>query len=372
MSIRRGLLLTIALLLGTAILAACGTSQDSVAIPLTPGPAPPAHPGANVWVCGSPDLVIGSADGGHTWQVRHRDTSIEFLEGTLWSIAFGDLTHGWAVARGDSRSRARVLATADGGGTWTSHYPGVKGGWLVSVAAMDARHVWAVGHQGSPVLGRGLILASSDGGRTWRRQRLPTGLVPTAVAFADARQGWAVAVEDAANASPPVRYSVLSTSDGGTHWRTSYSTAAGDVLNGLAAVGPDHCWVVGYAEQQHAGLVVRTTDGGLHWSAQRPVPRQSLKGVSFPNARDGWAVGGGGTVLVTHDGGATWAPQSSGVRLDLHRVSFSDPQHGWALVAARELLATGDGGKTWSVVRPEGSGDLMLGLSSFDSGEAGK
>jgi photosystem II stability/assembly factor-like uncharacterized protein len=102
------------------------------------------------------------------------------------------------------------------------------------------------------------------------------------------------------------------------------------------------------------------------------VPRQSLKGVSFPNARDGWAVGGGGTVLVTHDGGATWAPQSSGVRLPLRQVSFSDPQHGWALVAARELLATGDGGKSWSVVRPEGSGDLMLGLTSFDSAAGGQ
>jgi photosystem II stability/assembly factor-like uncharacterized protein len=359
-------------LLGAASLSACASDGEVVGTALTPGPPPPARPGANVWVCGSPDLVIGSADGGHTWRVRHRDASIELLEGLLWSIAFGERSHGWAVARGTSRSPARVLATTDGGRSWTSQYPGVEGGWLVSVAATDARHVWAVGHQGSADLGKGLILASSDGGRTWRRQRLPTGLVPTAVAFADARHGWAVAVEDAADASPPVRYSVLSTSDGGAHWRISYSAAAGDVLNGLAAVGADHCWAVGYAEQQRTGLVVHTTDGGLHWNAQRPVPRQSLKGVSFPNAQDGWAVGGGGTVLVTHDGGATWAPQSSGVRVPLRQVSFSDPQHGWALAAARDLLATGDGGKSWSVVRPEGSGHLMLGITSFDSGAAGK
>ncbi len=171
----------------------------------------------------------------------------------------------------------------DGGRTWTSQYPGVKGGWLVSVAATDARHVWAVGHQGSADLGKGLILASSDSGKTWRRQRLPTGLVPTAVAFADARHGWAVAVEDAADASPPFRYSVLSTSNGGAHWRISYSATAGDVLSSLAAAGPGRCWAVGYAAQQRAGLVVRSTDGGLHWSAQRPAARQGLKGVSFPN-----------------------------------------------------------------------------------------
>ena len=351
----------------TAFLAACGASHGAAEITLTPGPPPPARLGAYVWVCGLPDLVIGSADGGHTWQVRHRDASSDLIEGLLWAIAFGDRDHGWAVARGSSRLQARVLTTSDGGRTWSSRYLGVKSGWLYSVAASDARHVWAAGHQSLKAygfLGKGLMLASSDGGRTWRRQRLPAGLVPTDVAFADARHGWAIAeLNDAA--ANPYRYSVLSTSDGGARWRVRYTAASGETLNALAAVAADHCWAVGYASQQHAGLVVRTADGGLHWSAQRPVPHQDLEGVSFPDARDGWAVGSGGAVLVTHDGGATWAPQHSG-------VSFSDTQHGWALVGGRSLLITSDGGGSWSVLQPEGRGDLLLGITSFASGTAGQ
>jgi len=374
MNFRRGLLLTTAVVLSTAILAACGTSRETADIPLTPGPPPPARPGVFVWVCGSPDLVIGSANGGATWQTRHRSPDVEMTAGLLMAIAFGNRSHGWAVARGTGSSQARVLATNDGGKTWGSIYPGVRAGWLRSVAATDADHVWAAGHQSlksSGFLGKGLMLASADGGRTWTRQGLPAGLVPEAVAFADAHHGWAVVAGDDADASPPFRYAVLSTSDGGARWRISYSAAPGDTLSGLAAAGAHSCWAVGYAERQHAGLVVRTLDGGLHWSAQRPIPHH-LRGVSFPDAVNGWAVGDGGTVLVTHDGGATWAPQSSGVRVPLTHVSFSDPRHGWALVGGTALLDTLDGGTSWSVARPEGSGDLLLGITSFDSGAAGR
>jgi photosystem II stability/assembly factor-like uncharacterized protein len=375
MSIHRGLLLTAVTLLSTAILVACGTPQDAVDIALTPGPAPSARPGANVWVCGSPDLVVGSADGGAAWQVRPRSTSVDPIGALLTAIAFGDRSHGWAVRRGIGNSRARVLATVDGGGSWTWQYPGVKAGRLFALAATDADHVWAAGRQdikGFGVWGKGLMVATSDGGKTWTRQRLPAGLLPLAVAFADARHGWAVADEVDADAYPSRRSCVLSTSDGGAHWRISYSAASDVTLSGLAAVGPHHCWVVGYAGQQHSGLVVRTTDGGLHWSAQDPVPHQNLKAVSFPDARNGWAVGSGGTVLVTHDGGATWSPQHSGVGLGLGQVSFSDPLHGWALISGRALLGTIDGGKSWSVVRPAGTWNLLWGLTSFDSPAAGQ
>jgi photosystem II stability/assembly factor-like uncharacterized protein len=311
---------------------------------------------------------MGSADGGATWQVRHRNPDMELTAGLLWAIAFGDRSHGWAVARGTSSTQARVLATVDAGKTWETQYPGVRAGWLRSVTATDADHVWAAGHQrlkGLDSQGKPLMLASADGGKTWMRQRLPAGLVPTAVAFADIRHGWALATDGDS------RYHVISTSDGGAHWRDSYAAAPGVTLSGLAAAGPRRCWAVGYDQAQHLGLIVSTADGGRDWTAQNPVP-EHLKAVSFPDLRSGWTVGERGTVLVTHDGGATWSRQHSGLRWPLSQVSFSDAQHGWALIGGTAFLATVDGGRSWSVVRPEGSGDVIVGITSFDAGEAGK
>ena len=56
-------------------------------------------------------------------------------------------------------------------------------------------------------------------------------------------------------------------------------------------------------------------------------------------------------------------PAAARERVEAHAV-----RHGWALVGARALLTTSDGGSSWSVLQPEGRGDLLLGITSFDSG----
>ncbi len=72
----------------------------------------------------------------------------------LNAVSFSDATHGWAVGDG-----ATILATSDGGATWT------RQGWeatntpLYGVASVDDLHAWAVG--GSFV---GTILATNSGG----------------------------------------------------------------------------------------------------------------------------------------------------------------------------------------------------------------
>jgi photosystem II stability/assembly factor-like uncharacterized protein len=348
-------------------MAGCDADVGDPYAALTPGPTPPARPGAYVWVCGAPDVVIGSADGGASWKMRHRGTFNDPLEGDLWAIAFGDVDHGWAVRRGIGSPRATVLVTADAGVTWTNRYPGPKGGRLLSVAATDAQHVWAAGYQrlrGDGVQDRGLVLVSGDGGDTWTRQHLPAGLVPFSVAFGDARHGWMVAGD-----VDHSHYYVLSTEDAGAHWRVSYTAPDGVGFSELAAVGARRCWAVGRGGAMSTGFIASTTDGGRHWHPQAAVSRQPLQGVSFPDEQHGWAVGPDGTVLATSDGGATWSGQETGGDYGLAQVSFSDRQHGWALISHMALLCTLDGGQSWSVVRPADTRELLTGLATVRSGK---
>jgi photosystem II stability/assembly factor-like uncharacterized protein len=365
MSVRRGLVLAALALLGAVSLAACGSLSDDPYAGLAPGPTPPARPGAYVWVVGAPDVVIGSADGGATWHLRHRRPDGDIMTGDLWAVAFGDARHGWAVRRGIGSPVATVLTTADAGNTWRWQYSGPKDGRLLAVAAVGARHAWAVGDQRLPGYGeqgKGLVVATSDGGATWTRQRLPAGLVPFRVAFTDAHHGWLVA-----EGASLVDYHVLATSDGGRHWRVSYSAPSGINLRDVAAVGPNRCWAVGYREQPQSGFVARTADGGRRWQELASVSHGWLDAVSFPDAEHGWAVGPEGTVLVTGDGGATWSGQDAGGDYGLMQVSFSDLRHGWALIGHLALLATVDGGKSWSVVRPADTRDALTGLTTVDS-----
>jgi photosystem II stability/assembly factor-like uncharacterized protein len=360
-SVRRGLGVVVLALFGAVGLAGCSVNLGDSSAALAPGPTPPARQGAYVWVCGAPDLVVGSADGGATWQVRHRRPDGDIMTGDLWAIAFGDVSHGWVVRRGIGSPTATLLATADAGKTWTWQQTAPKDGRLLAVAATDASHVWAVGYQfakGPGPSGRSLVIASTDGGATWKRQRLPASAAPFHVAFADARHGWIL---------DGWRNRIFTTSDGGAHWRASYSAPRGVFLRGLAASGTDRCWAVGYREHPQSGFVARTSDAGQHWSAQDGVSSEQLQGVSFPDSNHGWAVGASGTAVTTSDGGATWTAQDTGGDYGLVQVSFSDPEHGWALIFPRGLLATVDGGKSWSVVVPSDAEGVLTGLTTVQS-----
>jgi photosystem II stability/assembly factor-like uncharacterized protein len=359
-------LLFASLVLLAAVLAGCGgSSGGGPSAWITSGPSPQARLGAYIWVAGAPDVVLRSSDGGARWTVIQRRPDGDIMTGDLWAVAFGDAGHGWAVRRGIRSPVATVAATADVGRTWQWQYPGPKKARLLAVAAVGARHAWAVGDQrltGYSMQGKGLVLATTDGGATWTRQRLPAGLVPFRVAFSDARHGWLIA-----DGASLVDYHVLATSDGGRHWRVSYSAPSGINLRDVATAGPNRCWAVGYREQPQSGFVARTGDGGRHWSAQSSVSRGMLDAASFPDAEHGWAVGPEGTVIVTSDGGATWSAQNAGGDYGLVQVSFSDPRHGWALIGHLALLATVDGGKSWSVVRPADTRDALTGLTTVDS-----
>lgn len=102
------------------------------------------------------------------------------------------------------------------------------------------------------------------------------------------------------------------------------------------------------------GHVVLSSDGGRTWTQSITPTRALLTGVSFPDARHGWAVGHDGVILATQDGGHTWARQDDGkdpatVWLD---VLFRDPLHGFAVGAYGRFAVTADGGKTWTAAKP--------------------
>jgi photosystem II stability/assembly factor-like uncharacterized protein len=232
------------------------------------------------------------------------------------------------------------VSTGDGGWVWQNQLPQGNGGNGVCYA--DVRHGWATGYWGT-------ILATSDGGVTWRSQDSGTTSTLVGVFFSDAKRGWAVGYDCA----------IVKTSDGGATWVPSYyggADASQYRLFSVSFADAKHGWISGaYFDSGRSwwyGLILSTSDGGATWKAQSNYKYDAgLLGVSFADAKHGWAVGYGGLIIATSDGGVHWKRQGSGTLADLTGVSFVDARHGCAVARDGSIYATWNGGAWWKDVR---------------------
>ncbi|MGI9108139.1 MAG: YCF48-related protein [Pyrinomonadaceae bacterium] len=254
----------------------------------------------------------------------------------LRAVYFVDEQKGWAVG-----GKGMLLATEDGGRTWAARRRPTEDA-LRDVYFIDANTGWLVCDRNIYLLRtkeepRSYLLKTTDGGATWSRLAV-TGaaeadVLLTRVTFADARRGWAFGEMGA----------LFATTDGGATWArqnvpTRYLLLGGAFLAGGAG------WLVGAGN-----TILQTSDGGAQWSMS-PAPISAttrFNAVSFIDGRRGWAVGERGIVLATTDGGRSWQPQESNVRVDLRDVKFLNAAEGWSVGAQGTIIRTTDGGANW-------------------------
>lgn len=101
------------------------------------------------------------------------------------------------------------------------------------------------------------------------------------------------------------------------------------------------------------GTVVRTTDGGSHWSLITSVTQNRLYSVHFPSANIGYAVGNNGTVIKTTDNGQSWLVKTQPVADSLRCVWFTSDNTGFVVCRNGGIYKTTDGGNNWQI-KPSG------------------
>lgn len=112
-----------------------------------------------LWAVG-PKAYVRSDDGGETWVVAAEGTDVPIPAPSLASIDFIDGVHGWIGAAD------RILATSDGGITWTQ-LENPFGASLLHVRFTNQLEGWATGHDGS-------LRRTIDGGTTWSSRWIPS------------------------------------------------------------------------------------------------------------------------------------------------------------------------------------------------------
>ena len=324
-------------------------------------------------------LPVSDAD----WTVLREDDIFrgDGIDGMLQDVYFMDNQNGLVVGDG-----GLMLATSDGGKTWEKMEidmrppgagqrpggpPGAGGGPppgfgrggpapLYNIYFVDENVGFIIG-------GRGTILKTEDGGKTWARKMAmssagvgrggnPRGMRANlmGIQMISETTGFIAGTEN----------TILKTTDGGETWVGSSERArVGETRNNLEGiwfVSPTTGWVIG-----SFGILLHTADGGENWEKRDPGFDNNLFGIHFLDENTGWISGQEGLILHTTDGGATWNQQKTESYDDLHDITFVDAMVGWAVGGYNSILHTTDGGKTWAVSNIPG-GATFKGVHATD------
>jgi len=283
-------------------------------------------------------------------------TPEDHLTRGLRSIAFVG-ARGWAV--GD---HGVIVATGDGGATWSLAAVGNDGDKLYDIAfTPDGRRGWIVGTPG--------LFETRDGGNTWRARALTDAedveLRFVAVVAAPTRLGyWVMAGGEQGN--------LLVSDDGGGSWDgldindTASLNAVSLYLPQSARDGSaSDLGLIAIGEAGALMTAAATIDRGQSSIADEPSEAVSnlagdreLNGLWMDGTpRTFWAVGAQGLVIRGVHGSNPQEPLEQlevrqplpGLAADFHDIVFDrDGAHGWIVGADGTILHSADSGETWT------------------------
>ena len=211
---------------------------------------------------------------------------------------------------------------------------GATGG-LSTITCPTSRVCFAVG-------AGGVILASTDGGASWRVQRSPVEKGPGPVY--PCPKDWV----------PPPN----------VHRPYVCRILIDPALDAIDCPTSTACLAVG-----EGGNIVATLDGGATWQSRPSRTYNALRGIACPTRADCLAVGANGpdvgfangdefedtqppTILASTNGGAGWARRSSGTGTHTALNGIACPTRTDCLAVGSQegvgaILASTDGGATW-------------------------
>lgn len=189
----------------------------------------------------------------------------------------------------------------------------------------------------------GVVLLSDDRGSSFRQaQKVPVSSLLTSVSFVGPKAGWAVGHWGA----------ILATEDGGETWR----------IQRLATTEDRPLFAVHFFDAQHGvavglwSLVLLTQDGGATWTEQPVSPKEGAKSDlnllnMFPDGKGGvFATAEKGKLLHSSDYGRTWEYLDTGYNGSLW--CGATLSNGTILVGGQRgtLMRSEDGGRNWARV----------------------
>ncbi len=260
-------------------------------------------------------VVMKTINGGITWPATSGTADFAALSG----ISCGSVTHCVAVD-----SSGHSIATSNGGdwGPLVTVGNPVRSPYLSSISCWDALDCIAVG---SAVGGGNNLYSTNDGAASWHGET--SGADSTVLNAVSCPASTCVAVGEMGE--------IVTNSSIGFVYTNVQTSVTNKRLTRVTCVTTNDCWAVG------DGGIFATIDGGTTWKSQYST--YALSGISCPSATTCFAVGGN-LIFATTDGGKTWTSQPLGTSAVLNDVSC--PTTTTCFAGGTSILSTTDG-KTW-------------------------
>jgi photosystem II stability/assembly factor-like uncharacterized protein len=238
-------------------------------------------------------------------------------------VAFVDSLHGWAnlTYAGDTmNSRSGfLLVTSNGGRTW-SHPDDAPNLLQSEMLLVTPSEGWLYGDD--EIEGTSRLYVTRNGARSWQEVApQPADLADSDVmgvpTFKDAQHGF-LQVNGIRGGDPKYLTMVLmATSDGGRTWKTDRTVANLDDLarnryGSPTIVGSD--WIFAAASDHHPVLTRVGPGARVDANTHTAEPSRSygeIDRMSFASPTQGWVIVSG-NLMSTTDGGATWSDISPG------------------------------------------------------------
>lgn len=273
-------------------------------------------------------LMAIASCGSSNWSLVSSDSRLHAM--TFSSMFFADSHNGLAL------TVAELVATSDGGQTWTTRFAS-DDKMFHSMHFVTHAKGFIVGLKGKPDSYNALLLTTEDSGKTWREIALN---LPKAdrdrslysISFCNPHIGWIVLSD-----------LVLRTIDGGQSWKVQQTTQSEGFLD-VSCIDAEQASIVGLG-----GLILQTRDGGKNWSRVPSGTNANLSRVrTFGDA--GWIVGGlleSGVLLRTRDRGASWERIEVNAKAPLRDI-YLNGNRGWIVGIGGALFESTDGGESWT------------------------
>ncbi|KJS76130.1 MAG: BNR/Asp-box repeat-containing protein [Pseudomonas sp. BICA1-14] len=243
--------------------------------------------GKHGWAVGHDALILATADGGESWTAQYEDRE---REAPLLDVWFEDTQHGIAVG-----AYGALLETIDGGQSWediSERLDNEDGYHLNAIAHIQGSGLFVVGELGG-------MFRSGDMGETWERVESP---------YQGSFFGVVGGAEPGVVVAFGLRGHLFRSVDFGDSWEgIELGNGNGNVLESGLADGnllrDGRIVVVG-----HGGAVLTSDDQGRSFKLFNRPDRRSLSGVTSDSQGNLILVGQGG-VRIASPSGADLAPQ---------------------------------------------------------------
>ena len=197
----------------------------------------------------------------------------------------------------------------------------------------------------------GILIKTTDGGKTWSDKSFSGGRGITAMEFITAKTGF-LAVDSSG---------IMKTEDAGDHWTKVLDPIPNTMVMNIQFLNEK----TGFLFTNPNRIILKTKDGGKTWSHMilnanfkefTDEPAFKLQHLYFLDEQKGYATANYGLAFKTIDGGKSWSTLrirslTAGVPFDQHPIItsmfFINEQYGYLSNHMGRLFRSTNSGETW-------------------------